>query len=164
MLILGHMRSGKDTMAEILNEEYGISFCSSSMTACNKFIFDELKESHGYQTPIECFNDRVNHRDYWYERICEYNISDRSRLAKEIIKEVDCYVGMRDNDEFMSCYEQNLFDIIIWVDASGRLPLEKGSFNIDKSKVDFIIENNGTLKEFTNKVIRIGKIITNNGQ
>jgi hypothetical protein len=57
---------------------------------------------------------------------------------------------------------QGLFDLIIWVDASGRLPLEPSeSFNIDISCADIIIENNGTLDEFKGKVKRIGRILMN---
>jgi len=47
--------------------------------------------------------------------------------------------------------------LIIWVDASERLPKEgSDSFNIDISCADVIINNNGTLKELTDKVQRIG--------
>ena len=39
-----------------------------------------------------------------------------------------------------------MFDLVIWVDASDRLPLEdKESFNIDKSCAHIILDNNGTI-------------------
>jgi hypothetical protein len=67
---------------------------------------------------------------------------------------------MRDKEEFNECVKQNLFDIIIWVDASKRLPLEPGtSFNIDMSDADIIVENNGTFEEFVEKSKRIGRIL-----
>ena len=159
LLIVGHGRHGKDTMAEILNQKFGISFLSSSQAACDKFIYNELKDIKGYSSIKECFEDRINNRDYWYNRICEYNLNDRARLAKDIVGEADCYVGMRDYDEFKECLRQEIFDLIIWVDASDRLPLESGSFNIPKSDVDIIVDNNGTLEEFVNKVERLGRII-----
>jgi hypothetical protein len=50
--------------------------------------------------------------------------------------------------------------LIIWVDASERLPLEHvSSFNIKKSDADIIIENNGTYDEFKEKVIRLGNTL-----
>ena len=53
-----------------------------------------------------------------------------------------------------------LFDLIIWVDASERLPKEPStSFNIDKSCADIIVENNGTLEEFVQKTKNIGNIL-----
>lgn len=67
---------------------------------------------------------------------------------------------MRDRHEITECIKQELFDLIIWVDASERLPLESPeSFNIDKSCADIIIDNNGTYEEFKAKVFRLGKII-----
>ena len=57
---------------------------------------------------------------------------------------------------------QGLFDLIVWVDASDRLPLEPAtSFNIDKSCADIIINNNGTLDEFKSRTSRFGRILFN---
>ena len=160
LLILGNMRHGKDSFAEILNEHFGLSFQSSSQAAANIFLYDSLKDKYGYKTPEECFEDRVNHRAEWKNMICHYNKDDRAKLAKEILKNSDCYVGMRDREEINECMRQGLFDIIVWIDASDRLPLEPAdSFDIDKSCADIIIENNGTFEEFKEKVLRFGKIL-----
>lgn len=163
LLIIGHARHGKDTFAEILEEHYGLKFVSSSQAAADIFIFDELKDKYDYKTSVECFEDRVNHRPEWYEMICDYNKDDKARLAKGILEMADCYVGMRDRGEILECMNQKLFDIIIWVDASERLELEEvSSFNIDKKDADFIVDNNGTLEQFTDKVVRIGKLLIKN--
>jgi hypothetical protein len=67
---------------------------------------------------------------------------------------------MRDRDEIEECLRQEIFDLVIWVDASERLPEEDASsFNIDKSCADIIIENNGTFEEFKAKVSRLGKTL-----
>lgn len=158
LLIVGHMRHGKDSMAELLEEHFGLTFMSSSQAAADIFIYDALKDKYGYQTPEECFIDRMNHRAEWYNMICDYNKDDKAALAKEILKRTDCYVGMRDSAEIKECIKQGLFDLVIWVDASKRLPLEpKDSFNIEKSDADIIIENNGTYEEFVEKVLRFGR-------
>lgn len=160
LLIIGHARHGKDSLAELLEKDFNLKFKSSSQAAADIFIFDELKDKYGYETPEQCFEDRVNHRAEWYEMICDYNKEDRARLAKGILTLTDCYVGMRDRHEITECIKQGLFDLIIWVDASERLPLESpDSFNIDKSCADIIIDNNGTYEEFKEKVFRLGKII-----
>jgi len=158
--VLGAARWGKDSLAEILNEEFGLSYKSSSLAAAEIFIFNVLKYKYKYQTLNDCFEDRVNHRAEWHKLICDYNKTDKARLAKDILETSDCYVGMRDTEEINECIKQNLFDLIIWVDASERLPEEdKSSFNIDKSCTDIIIENNGDYETFRNKVIRLGKVI-----
>lgn len=160
ILIIGHARHSKDTLAEIWRDHYGLTFQSSSKSASDIFLYDELKDKYGYKTSEECFEDRVNHRAEWKELICEYNKEDRAKLAKGILEHSDCYVGMRDREEIKECMRQGLFDIIIWVDASERLPLEdSSSFDIDKTCADIIIENNGTYDEFVEKAIRLGSIL-----
>jgi dephospho-CoA kinase len=160
LCIIGSARWGKDSLAELLNEEFGYTFESSSQSAADIFLYDALKDKYGYSTPEECFEDRVNHRQEWYEAICEYNKDDKARLAKGILERSDCYVGMRDRDEIEECLRQEIFDLVIWVDASERLPEEDASsFNIDKSCADIIIENNGTFEEFKAKVSRLGKTL-----
>lgn len=161
LLIIGPARHGKDTLAEILKEHFGISFISSSQACADIFIYNELKDKYGYKTPEECFEDRVNHRPEWYQMICDYNKDDRAKLAKEILKYNNTYVGMRDWEEIVECKKQNLFDLIIWVDASERLPEESSdSFNITKKDADIIIENNTTLEDFKERVLRLGKFLT----
>ena len=95
ILLLGTAQSGKDTMAEILHEEFGLSYKSSSMAAVEIFIFNVLKYKYQYKTMVECFEDRVNHRSEWFDLITNYNKEDRTRLTKEILKISDCYVGLR---------------------------------------------------------------------
>ena len=160
LLILGHCRHGKDTFAEILRDNFEFSFQSSSQAASDIFIYKTLKDKYNYKNPTQCFEDRVNHRAEWFDLICDYNKDDRTRLAKDIMKVSDCYVGMRNILEVNECKEQKIFDLIIWIDASERLPLENiDSFNIDKCCADIIIENNGSYEEFCEKVLNIGKIL-----
>jgi dephospho-CoA kinase len=162
LLVIGHARHGKDSLAEILHEKFGLKFISSSQACADIFIYGELKDKYGYTTSEECFEDRVNHRAEWKQLICDYNKDDRAKLAKGILENSDCYVGMRDREEINECMRQGLFDIIIWVDASERLPLEDpSSFDIDKTCADIIIENNGTFEGFKEKVLRLGKFLKN---
>ena len=160
LLLVGHARHGKDSLAEILQDEFGYTFQSSSQAAADIFLYNTLKYKYGYTTSEECFEDRVNHRAEWKQLICDYNKDDRAKLAKGILEHSDCYVGMRDREEINECMRQGLFDIIIWVDASERLPLEDpSSFDIDKTCADIIIENNGTFEQFKEKVLRLGKFL-----
>tara|TARA_R110000868_G_scaffold176916_5_gene414990 strand:+ start:4481 stop:5020 length:540 start_codon:yes stop_codon:yes gene_type:complete len=158
LLIIGSGRHGKDTVAEILRDDFGMKFKSSSQASADIFLYEALKDKYDYKTPEECFDDRANHRAEWYELICDYNKEDRARLAKSIMSSADCYVGMRDRDEIVECLDQKVFDLVIWVDASERLPLEDAtSFNIGKSCADIIIDNNGTLEQLITKVNRLGR-------
>jgi hypothetical protein len=157
ILILGDMRSGKDTLGELLNKYFGMTFKSSSEMAMEIFIFDEIADQFGYSTMEQCFEDRVNHRTLWYKMICGYNKNDRARLAKDILKGYDCYVGMRDLEEFNASKE--LFDVIIWVDASKRLETDENTNKITMSVADMIITNNGTFEEFDMKAKALGNML-----
>jgi dephospho-CoA kinase len=157
ILIIGHARHGKDTVAEFMRDLYGFKFESSSAAAARIFLFEALKHKYNYQSYGECFEDRINHRAEWYQLICEYNKNDRARLAKDILKDGDIYVGMRDDSEIEVCKYQGVFDFIIGV-YDPRKPLESAdSFNIDLFKYsDIIIENSGSLSDLSDLVRSLG--------
>lgn len=144
IVIIGHARHGKDTLAKALFILYNLSFKGSSEAASEIFIYDRLKDQYGYKSPAECFEDRVNHRKEWYDLIVQYNKHDKARLAKEIMAESDIYVGMRSNEEIKECLAQGVFNLVIGV-YNPRVPLESpDSFNIDLwGQSDFVIPNAG---------------------
>ena len=154
--IIGSSKHGKDTLAEILRDTFGLTFSSSSYMALNIFLYDILKKKYGYKTKEECFNDRHSSDEManeWYEHICEYNKKDKSRLTKEILKSNDMYVGIRDFEEFKYC--RSLYNIIIYVDANERIKEKDLTMKIPKEEADIIIDNNGTLNEFKEKIKNI---------
>jgi hypothetical protein len=153
ILIIGHARHGKDTVAGIMAELFGLRFESSSAAASRIFLFDALKDKYDYQTPAECFDDRLNHRAEWFDLIVEYNKNDKARLAKEILKTSDGYIGMRSAGEINECLSQGLFNLIIGV-YDDRKPLEpKDSFDFDLFDfADIVIHNNSTLEELKRRV------------
>lgn len=160
LLIVGTGRHGKDTVAEALRDAYGYTFKSSS-EAFSEFGFSVLSELLGYKTPEEAFEDRHNHRALLYQLIAAYNHHDKARIAKEILKDNDIYVGMRSKEEIEECRKQGIFDLIIWVDASNRVDYveDEDSCDITKEDADIIILNNGTLAELLRKVDVLAKLI-----
>jgi len=158
LLIIGNARHGKDTLAEIFSKHFNVNFESSSHAACRLAIYPVLKEKYNYSSMEECFLDRVNHRKEWYDMICDYNRNDPSRLTKDILSTSDIYVGLRSKRELDG--SRNLFDLIIFVDASSRLPLEgDDSCTISRNDADIIIENNLGIEEFEKKSLSLGKLI-----
>ncbi len=158
LCIIGHGRHGKDTCAELFRDEFGMKFEASSKICAELFLFDLLKDKYNYTTVQECWEDRVNHRTEWYNLICDYSKDDKAIVTKLILENNDCYVGIRAPEEFQESKE--LFDLIIWVDASIRLEQEpKGSMKLTKEMADVILENNGTEEEFLMKVHKFGKLI-----
>lgn len=147
-LVIGHARHGKDTLGLILSS-FGLKYTSSSFYAL-KYVYPALKHTHQYHSPEECFNDRHNHRSEWFNIIADLNKSDQAFLCKNIIRDYDVYVGMRSRMEFEA--SKHLFDAIVWVDASKRLPLESSSsFELVKEDAGFIIDNNSSEKDFKSR-------------
>jgi len=143
LLVIGHGRHGKDTVSEILCNDFKLSFISSSMFACKKFIYDDLKNEYGYKSFEECYDDRHNHRSEWYQAIAEYCKDDPSQLGKDIFSEHDIYCGLRNVREFVAMKEQNVFDACIWVDRSEHLPSESNeSMTLTSDMADYVIDNN----------------------
>src|SRR5262249_3721197 len=74
-----------------------------------------------YPSIQACYEDRGNHRAFWFDRISDYCRADPSRLGREIFMENDVYCGIRSAEEFHACKNAGLFDYSIFVDAYRRL-------------------------------------------
>jgi cytidylate kinase len=149
ILILGHGRHGKDTVAELLAQKYDLKFTSSSMAACKAFIFQALSFMN-YATFQECFDDRHNHRGLWYELIRAVNCKDRAKLCKHILAKSNMYVGMRCEEEYKS--SKHLFDHIIYVSAFERIKDKDETMKIKHAKEMICIFNNGTEEELAKQI------------
>jgi len=151
VLVIGHAQHGKDTVAEML----GLSFSSSSQKALEIFLFDKLNEtrSEDYRTLEEAFEDRHENRELWHNLIAEYNTPDKTKLCRGILKDNDCYVGMRCDKEYEAC--KHLFDHIFWVDALSRKPRESNnSMKIKYNPKEMKFINNNTTEENLYNIIR----------
>ncbi len=149
LLVLGHGGHGKDTLAEEAHAA-GLRFASSSEAANRLAVYPTLRERYGYESEQACFDDRRAHRMEWYTLICAYNTPDKARLAREIMQDNEIYVGMRDQLEFEA--SRSLFDLVVWVDATGRLPENDPSLFIRREQADVVVPNNGTLGDYRARI------------
>lgn len=148
LLIIGHGRHGKDTVCEILRDHYGYSFESSSQFCSRLFIYKELKDKYQYTSEEQCYTDRHNHRQEWYDAICAYNIPNAAKLGIEIFRQHDIYCGLRNKREYNAMRNIGVFNYAIWVDRSDHLPAEPStSMSLEPWMADFVIDNNGKLDE-----------------
>ena len=181
-LVLGHARHGKDTVAEILRDEYGFTFTSSSLFCAEKVIWEavhnqqaaidrhiaagspgmsagqlieelEMMAGREYPSYAECFADRGNFRAAWFSLIAAYLHPEMERLGREIFAENDVYVGIRNKRELNAVLNAGLADVTIWVDASERVDQESmASCTVEPWMAMFTIDNNGSAEDLRRNV------------
>jgi len=158
ILIIGHARHGKDTVAEMIRDIMGLNFISSSVFVGQKAIWPMWGKER-YPNFEAMFEDRVNYRSLWFDLIAAYNTPDKTRIARTMLEEgCDMYVGMRNIDEYRACKEIDLFDEVIWVDRSfHQSPEPKESMNLDKSMATRFIDNNYSLSKLKESIIQLQK-------
>ncbi len=106
-----------------------------------------------------CYADRHALRDLWFHSIRAYNLRPGPMLAEQILEGHDIYTGMRSRDELSRSH--GLFDLVVWVDASRRLPPEPGgSTELSTDDADWIIDNNGPEANLPGEVARLVEEIT----
>lgn len=176
LIIVGHARHGKDTVCELL-AKHGYAWQSSSWLCGQIAVWPAIQEQWNewrygkmynpdhpdpaptigpYDSFEEAFNDRANHREFWYNCIKAYNTPDETRLAREIFAQSNIYCGMRRFEELSACQDQNVCDLVVWVDASKRVgPEPKSSCTIQPFQAHHILDNNGTLEELADRVNKL---------
>ena len=153
LLVIGHGRHGKDTVCEILRDNYGFRFQSSSEFCAQKFIYEDLRHKYGYTSYEQCYTDRHNHRSEWFDMIHAYCQDDHARLGRDIFAANDIYCGLRNRAEFHAMRNTGVFDYCIWVDRSDHLPAESSSsMNLEIWMADHVIDNNSTLEVLNRSV------------
>jgi hypothetical protein len=156
LLIIGHGRHGKDTVAEYLNVMFGLVFKSSSVHCAENVVYPVLKDKYNYDSVHDCFADRHNHRAEWYDLISDYCKDDLARIGREIFEVSDIYCGLRNKREFHAIKNNGLVDYTIWVDRSDWLETEpKSSMSLEPWMADFVIDNNGTLEQLYRNIYEL---------
>lgn len=156
IIVTGYKNHGKDTFCNLL----GLDWAGSSATVFDDIIFPVLKEKYGYTTMEECMENKEKHRAEMFEVISNYNTPNKARLIAEIFKEHDVYNGLRCVDELNEAKAQGLIDLVIWVDASDRLPPEaNSSMTITPNDCDLVITNNTSRNDFASKVSKVAQLI-----
>ena len=141
ILVLGHGGHGKGTFCKLMQLYFGLRSLSSSKAAWPYIwpSFDEATD-HRYPTPMEGYRHRAKHRMLLKELILLLNCPDKTTLTKIILNNAPIYDGMRSFEEYVA--SESYFDIIYWIDASNRVPLDK-SMEICRPDKAVVVDNNG---------------------
>lgn len=152
LVIMGYARHGKDTVCELLANKYGLKFTSSSWFCAERIVLPKARDEATmpfYKDVEACYNDRSNHRAFWFDAITAHNTPDKARLGREIFEQNDVYCGIRNAREFHALKNAGVVTWSIWVDATERgMPIEdKSSCTVEPWMADFVLDNNGSLED-----------------
>jgi hypothetical protein len=161
ILILGFARHGKDTAAEFLRDDFGLSFCSSSLFCAEKIVRPALAAQGIFYSDVQsCFEDRGKHREKWFEAIKNFNTNDHARLGRALFEQYDIYVGLRNVQEVEALKKEKRIDLTLWIDSSDRgIPKEDmSSCTVSPLDADIVVKNDGGLEDLRMRLRSICEI------
>lgn len=176
IMICGHGRHGKDTVAHVLARELELNFCSTSWIILERVIWPNLGHLYGQFTIVNRYNqiyekdhpcddciqflkesvflERHRYRQIWADAVNEFNSMDSARLCKKVLQASDIYVGCRSRTEFLA--SKRLFDFSIWVEASNRVNKKSEDFDktcaVTSDDCDIVLANEDCLETLHDNV------------
>jgi hypothetical protein len=159
LIVTGYAEHGKDTVCELIEKIYDLTFVSSSWYAVMfTDMFTALAKEKGL-TKQELYYSRGLYREEFFEIIKATNEAlGLDYLGRGIFSKYDVYNGIRNHEEFFFNKEKKLFDLSIWVDASKRKPVENtGSCTMKPEYCDIVLYNNGTKEQLAESIITMMK-------
>lgn len=177
--IIGHGRHGKDTVAEMIAEEWpGFNYEYGTSWFASVIVFEHFKEhgwpatidllaadnftiDHVYDSPAHCWANRHKHRKEWFDIIGEYNALDEGvALYRDCLEEQNILTGIRKTSEMEALKEHGLVDCTIWVHRDGFPGESATSMELGIWDADFSIDNDGDLGDLRKKIKNMGLIFS----
>lgn len=150
VLFVGHGQHGKDTACEELARATGWRNAGTTSV----YLADHVAKRLGV-TRDEAYARRYENRALWRHIGDEIRGSDPALLVKDAQRVGPITGGCRGLPEIVAVRAESLTDLIVWIDASGRLgPDETMEFGPEYA--DIVITNNGSEDEFRQKIQRLG--------
>lgn len=109
--IIGHGRSGKDTVAELLAKQTGLRFDGSISWCIKERVADVLGVSS-----CSAWENRHKNREQWRKIIDDFRKDDPGCVIRDILCHADIIAGIRARAEFEAT--KHLFKHVIWVERS----------------------------------------------
>lgn len=152
LCVVGMGRSGKDESAKLIRHA-GPRFKDNSEQlgyagSTSKLIYHLVAEDLQIE-PEVAYQDRHQHRVFWYEWCNGFREHDPSLLAKMALADGDLVVGLRDFLELEAVRRYNLADMIYWVD-NPRVPVDP-TVAFGPEDCDVSIVNGGSRTELLAK-------------
>ena len=155
IVVIGENQSGKSHIAKELARLLDVKYYNSSDILIDGFCEREKINRN------ELVTNKNEYRDKLYNYGRELQFVDPACMIKPI-SNGGVVAGIRNKDEIAAAREQNLVDLVIWVDLSYRenqYPFFDGDMLVDSSDADIIILNGSTLDALNCKISRFAALI-----
>lgn len=153
LLLVGHGRCGKDTGCARLAE---ITLLRNAGTT-SKYLAEYVASKLGL--PVEEAYARRHEsnemRMIWYHAGNELRENGPTTLIRRALANGEITGGIRDKPEVLGAKSEGLIDLIIWVE-NRRVP-EDPTVKFGPEDCDIVIQNNGTLEQYYEKLERLAK-------
>lgn len=141
--VVGYKGHGKDHVCEYLRSRYGLTYIPTTPFMMEEACLPYLKGRLNVSSVKELMRKKQNIRPQLYEAVNHYNKDNPTRFIEKVFEVSDIYCGLRNIEQLEAAQEKGFADIVIWVDASKRLPEEgRDSFTITHTDCDIYIDNN----------------------
>jgi len=159
IVVIGSAQHGKDTVGRLIEKHSDLKCTASSEVAMELFMFEDVFVKHGFKTIKDAYEGRFPFRKEMFESIQRYNKEDKTRLAREVLKQGNVYLGMRDPEELYACVEEGVFDVTLGI-YDPRKPLETHSKVVSVFQdSDYVIINDSSLEVLELDVIEFLRTI-----
>lgn len=153
VLFVGMGRAGKDSACEHLAS---ITMLRNAGTT-SKYLAEYVAAKQGL--PVEIAYARRHEsnemRTFWFNAANELREQGPSTLIRQALKNGEITGGIRDYAEIISAKQENLIDIIVWI-QNDRVPVDP-TVKFSSRECDLIIENNWSLEEFHERIERLAR-------
>lgn len=154
ILFVGHGRAGKDEAGEYLALITNLRFAGTTSKYLCRYVAARMgiSEEEAYRT-----RHHASNRDYWYNTGNDIRRDDPGMLLREALQHGEITGGIRDFEEIKVAREQNLVDIIVWIENIWVTVDTTVKFS--PRECDLTIPNNWGLQEYHERLYRFAKLL-----
>ncbi len=153
IMFVGEGRAGKDTACDYLAEITTLRNAGTTSKYLSKYVAKKLgiSEADAYARRHESDEMRI----LWYNTGNEVRTEGPTTLAREALLHGEITGGLRDLEEIRACRVERVADLIVWVE--NKRVKKDPTVMFTSAEADIVIENNGTLEEFYERLTRFAK-------
>lgn len=149
LAIVGHGRAGKDTAGLYLSDTFRLEPPKSSSLNVVPLVAHMIGID-----PETAYAERHQNRVFWINACNALRADDLSRLARWCLGVCDLAIGLRGGSEFKAVMELGVCDLSVWIE-NVNVPSDI-TVEFKRDDCDIIIENNGSIEQFYEKLYRFG--------